>query len=58
MFEDQSYESIIEALVEFEKVGFNYKEVRENALKFSSERFEEEFKTKVEKLYINWIEKS
>jgi len=58
LFEQQSYDSIIEALVEFEKVRFNYKEVREHALKFSSERFEEEFKTKVEKLYINWKEQS
>ncbi|WP_452225482.1 glycosyltransferase [Lacinutrix chionoecetis] len=42
-FYEQDHEHIIEAVKAFEKLTFDYNLVRENALRFSKERFEKEF---------------
>jgi glycosyltransferase involved in cell wall biosynthesis len=44
LFDNQSINSIIEAIKNFEKKDFDYNEIRKNALKFSKERFKKEFK--------------
>ncbi|MEF3279929.1 MAG: glycosyltransferase family 4 protein [Elusimicrobiota bacterium] len=43
-FNEQSVVSIINAVNRFEKMSFNYKKIRENAERFSIERFKKEFK--------------
>lgn len=57
LFEEQSSDSIINAIKEFNKIVFNFDVIRENSLRFSEERFETEFKSKVDTLYSNWKEK-
>lgn len=51
LFKKQSVESLKNAVLEFEKTVFNYELIREHSLKFSKERFENEFKSFVEKKY-------
>lgn len=53
-FYNQSVKSIIEGVKKMENTKFDPEVVRENALKFSKERFEKEFKETVEKLYRQW----
>ena len=43
-FYEQKQESIIRAVKEFESMDFDYEVIRDFSLKFSKERFEEEFK--------------
>lgn len=43
-FEEQSINSIVNAVLKFEKVKWDYKEIRKHSEKFSKERFENEFK--------------
>lgn len=47
-FDKQEVKCIINSVLEFEKTSFDYKLVRENAERFSKERFEKEFKNFVE----------
>ncbi len=47
-FEKQNPDSIIEAIHNFNKISFDYKAIRQNALRFSSDRFEKEFRNFVE----------
>lgn len=42
-FYNQDHEDIIEAVKAFEKIDFDYNVVRNNAIRFSKERFEKEF---------------
>jgi glycosyltransferase involved in cell wall biosynthesis len=58
-FNNQNVDSLTEALKYFEKNEslFNKNVIRENAERFSIERFENEFKETVETLYKNWKEK-
>jgi glycosyltransferase involved in cell wall biosynthesis len=48
-FNEQSESSLLEALEKFKNITFNPIEIRENALKFSSERFEYEIKSYIDK---------
>lgn len=50
-FYEQKAESILKAIKMFEKIEFDPNIVRNNALKFSKERFESEFKNYVESTY-------
>lgn len=47
-FDAQTVESLKDAVERFEKIKFDPLEIRENALRFSSERFEKEIKAYVE----------
>ena len=51
LFNEQNVESICNAVVEFEKTNFSPEEIRQNALRFSKERFEKEMKDYVETKY-------
>jgi Glycosyltransferase len=55
-FLDQNVDSIIEAINTFEKLQdtFDPKTIRQNALRFSRDRFEKEIKTFVEEAYDNF----
>ena len=55
-FKEQNVDSLLYAVDCFEKNEsfFNKNIIRENALRFSKERFEREFKETIEKLYIDW----
>lgn len=55
-FKEQNSNSLLEALDYFDKneILFNKTVIRENALRFNKERFEQEFKSTVDKLYKNW----
>ena len=57
-FHKQTTDSLLKAINFFEKNKdkFNKNKIRNNALKFSKERFEMEFKLAVENIYINWKE--
>lgn len=50
-FQEQSLVSIIEAIAQFERIKFDSRLIRANALKFSSERFEKEMQKFVEEKY-------
>ena len=50
-FENQSIESLCEAVERFEKLNFVPKVIRENAMRFSVERFKKEMKEFVDKGY-------
>jgi glycosyltransferase involved in cell wall biosynthesis len=50
-FEEQSAQKIIEAVIAFEEIKFDPKIIREHALQFSNERFENEIKMFVEQKY-------
>lgn len=50
-FENQSVESLCEAVERFEKLNFVPKVIRENAMRFSVERFKKEMKEFVDKGY-------
>ena len=50
-FEQQTIEALTEAINEFETLVFNPKTIRENALRFSKQRFEKEIKEFVEEKY-------
>ncbi len=54
-FNEQTPESIIKAIEEFEKNDFNYSDIRANALKFSRKRFEKEIKEFIEEKYNEFI---
>lgn len=41
-FYEHTSEDLINSILKFEKIKFNYKKIRENALRFSRERFEKE----------------
>jgi len=51
LFNEQNVESMCNAVTEFEKTNFSPVEVRQNALRFSKERFEEEMKDYVDTKY-------
>ncbi len=55
-FNKQSVNSLLEAVNYFEKYEhvFERRIIRENATRFSKERFEAEFKYTIESLYNNW----
>ena len=59
-FKEQTSSSLLEAVNYFEKneASFDRKIIRENAKRFSKDRFEKEFKETIETLYINWKENS
>lgn len=57
-FDKQTPESLIDAVNRFEKMQFNPIEVRENALRFSKERFEQEIKTFVEEKWQEHLDKN
>lgn len=46
-FYEQSPKAIIEAVKSFEKINFDYSKIRDNSLRFSKERFENEFENYV-----------
>jgi glycosyltransferase involved in cell wall biosynthesis len=50
-FHKQDVPSLLEAIEKFEKLTFNYTVIRENALKYSKQRFEKEMKEFVEEQY-------
>ncbi|WPR72270.1 glycosyltransferase [Flavobacterium sp. NG2] len=54
-FNEQASKMIREAVVEFQKINFDYKFIREHALQFSKDRFEKEMKSFIEKKYIEHI---
>ncbi len=56
LFNNQNPEAIINAVEAFEKLNFKPETIRENALKFSKERFEKEIKEFVEEKYKQFIE--
>ncbi|WP_299393635.1 glycosyltransferase family 4 protein [uncultured Gelidibacter sp.] len=56
-FYKQEVESLLTAIDDFEKMTFNYAEIRENALRFSKERFETEIKDFVLSNYKRFKEK-
>jgi glycosyltransferase involved in cell wall biosynthesis len=53
-FYEQSTEAIIKGIEKMDTIDFNPEKVRENAEKFSKERFEVQFKETVEKMYQDW----
>lgn len=48
LFQEQTSESIQNAVMQFEKIVFSPDEIRQNSLRFSKERFEKEMKEFVE----------
>jgi glycosyltransferase involved in cell wall biosynthesis len=48
LFQEQSSRSLIDAVLRFQKTNFNSRFSRENALRFSSKRFQEEFQLYME----------
>jgi glycosyltransferase involved in cell wall biosynthesis len=58
-FHQQSVPSLLEALNFFmqNEYKFDKHTIRENAKRFSTERFEKEIKGTVEKLYLKWKER-
>lgn len=48
-FEEQTSQSLKEVIINFEKINFNSKQIREHAAKFSKQRFENEIRDFVEK---------
>lgn len=48
-FDKQQSDSIIKGIQTFEEKKFSYKEIRKNALRFSRERFEKEFRIYIDK---------
>jgi glycosyltransferase involved in cell wall biosynthesis len=50
-FIEQTFESLSHAIIEFEKISFNYNEIRLHSLKFSKKRFEKEIEEFVNKKY-------
>ncbi|WP_417859710.1 glycosyltransferase [Winogradskyella sediminis] len=57
LFKHQTEESIIEAVKAFEKLDFNPVAIRQNAMRFSTERFEEEMKNFVNEQYTRFKSK-
>ncbi|NOR54956.1 MAG: glycosyltransferase [Sulfurovum sp.] len=55
LFGEQSIESINDAVIKFETLSFDAKKVSEHAKNFSSERFQEEFKTFVDEKVNNFL---
>lgn len=57
-FEEQSIPSLLNAIEVFEKNNYKFDKgiIRENALRFSKERFEKEFEEKINEIYQNWKE--
>lgn len=55
-FEEQSVQSLLKAIILFEKniLKFDKITIRQNALRFSKERFEKEFEEKINTLYKEW----
>ncbi|MCO6147655.1 glycosyltransferase family 4 protein [Flavobacterium sp. NRK1] len=56
-FKEQSADSIKEAVDRFEKITFDYKQIREHSLQFSKERFETEMKNFVDEKWAEHINK-
>ncbi|THD32812.1 glycosyltransferase [uncultured Flavobacterium sp.] len=56
-FKKQTIDSLHDAIYRFEKMVFIPKIIRQNALRFSRERFENEIKTFVEKKYVEFLNK-
>lgn len=54
-FYEQKENSIIDAVETFEKLTFNYSEIREHSLKFSKERFEIEIESFVNQKYKDFV---
>jgi len=50
-FENQTIKDLLDAIETFEKIEFDYHEIRENSLKFSKERFEKEIEEFVNEKY-------
>ncbi|MCH4552103.1 glycosyltransferase [Aestuariibaculum lutulentum] len=57
-FYEQSVDAIINGVAKMNSIKFEPERVRDNAEKFSKERFEKEFKETVEELYKDWKEKN
>ena len=57
-FQEQSIESIIKAVEEFEEIGRTIKpeNCRDNALRFSAQRFRNEFKNYIDTIYASFID--
>ena len=54
-FKEQTVQSLLTAIQEFENIEFNYNEIRKHALTFSKERFEKEIKEFVEEKYKQFL---
>lgn len=52
-FEEQTWQSLADAVIRFRKLNFDYDKIRNHAQKFSKERFMEEMKNFVEEKYSN-----
>jgi len=57
-FQKQDVTSLIDAVNRFEKMTFDPKAIRKHAMKFSVERFKEEFENLILQKYQNWTENS
>lgn len=56
-FEEQTKESLVSAVIDFEKIKLNQNEIRQNAENFSTKAFKSRFKSFVELKYKEFIEK-
>ena len=56
LFDDQSTESLINAISEFENSYFDYEEIRAHASAFATENFHSKFKNHIEKTYNNYFD--
>ena len=54
LFQDQSSRSLSEAVLQFQKMKLNSRASKENAARFSSKRFHEEFSAYLESIYRNF----
>jgi glycosyltransferase involved in cell wall biosynthesis len=54
-FNENNSLNLINSIKEFEKINFDYKEVRKNALKFSKDRFENEIKKFVDEKHNDFV---
>ena len=54
LFQDQSSRSLSEAVLQFQKMKLNSQASKENAARFSSQRFHEEFSAYLESIYRNF----
>lgn len=53
-FEEQSAQSLMEAVRQFEKTKFSPEKIRQHALQFDTSRFKRELKSFIEKKYAEW----
>ncbi|KKS42509.1 MAG: putative glycosyltransferase [Candidatus Collierbacteria bacterium GW2011_GWA2_42_17] len=54
-FEEQTIESLKNAIAHFEKLSFSPEDCRQNALRFNSQTFKKNFTTKVKELWSNYL---